>query len=107
MFEAAFYVMENITGYTGSLFSNPTVYFRKGNKFGRITQSHPDPTNIGRNKVRVASDYRIYNTAAGQAEEFYHGKAQHSSRNAYRTANNFDVLVLSKAIQLFPNKKSK
>ena len=52
------YQPENIIGYTGDL-SKPetvTVYFKKGNLYGRITQVHDDPENIGREAI-LKSDY--------------------------------------------------
>lgn len=107
MYEEAFYKKDNIIGYTGTLISNPTVYFREGNKFGRITQFHNNPSNIGRNKVRTASDYKITNTNYGKAEEYYDGGVRHKSRNPFRPANFFEKIILARAIDRFPDQKKK
>jgi hypothetical protein len=107
MYEDGFYVKENIIGYTGKLTSNPTVYFQKGSRFGRITQDHPNPSNIGRNKVRSALDYKISNSNGGKAQEYYNGAVQHSSRNPFKPANFVEKFLLSKAIDRFPDKKPK
>lgn len=107
-----FYVKANIIGYTGDLkdSSKVTVYFRNGNKFGRITQDHPHQDNIGRNQVRDCGDYRIGNNANNKCEEFYNGAVKHTSRNAFVAVpqTSVDTIdVLAKAITAFPNAKSK
>ncbi|UTW64087.1 hypothetical protein KFE98_08095 [bacterium SCSIO 12741] len=57
-----FYRPENIIGHTGDLNKNPTVYFRKGNEVGRITQKFDrNPLNEGREKVRSMDGYSIDN----------------------------------------------
>ena len=106
MYEGSFYVRGNIIGYTGDIESNPTVYFKEGNKFGRITQDHPIASNIGRNLVRTASDYKITNGSNGKAEEFYNGGVKHRSRNPFKTASWFEKFTLSKAIDRFKEKKT-
>ena len=106
MYEDDFYVKANITGYTGNLNINPTVYFKSGNKFGRITQDHPNKDNIGRNVVRTVLDYTIRNRN-GHAEEYYNGAVRHRSRGEYREASEYEKGVLATAIELFPNKKPK
>jgi hypothetical protein len=58
-YEDTFYVKSNIVGYTGNKFNYPTVYFRQGNRFGRITQKHQHANNIGRNKAKAKF---VYNT---------------------------------------------
>jgi hypothetical protein len=55
-YRADFYIRENIIGWTGNLFDNPTVYFIRNlddgtMEFGHITQDHPSPGNIGRGGV--------------------------------------------------------
>lgn len=86
-YEEEFYTPENIIGYTGDFQVNPTVYFKNGNKFGRITQTHADNDNIGRSLVREYTDYRIGNTApSGTAEEYYDGEVQHVSRHPFVAA---------------------
>jgi hypothetical protein len=107
MYEDAFYKKENIVGYTGNININPTVYFKRGNTFGRITQDHPNRSNIGRNKVRTKTDYKIANTASGHAEEYYDGRVQHRSRSLFKSASWFEKFKLAKAIALFPNQKPK
>jgi len=76
-----FYVNENLIGYTGDFYLNPTIYYLSnifgGNIngqpidkwilgtncfYGRVTQVYPDDiTNVGRNKVRKAAIYMISN----------------------------------------------
>ncbi len=107
-YEDDFYTAANIIGYTGDLNDNPSVYFQKGNKFGRITQEHDEADNIGRNIVREYADYRIGNTGkGGTAQEYYGGAVQHESRNAFiaRTAGNVDELA--KAINTFKELKAR
>jgi len=107
MYEDGFYKRSNIIGYTGDINVNPTVYFKNGNKFGRITQDHTNKSNIGRNEVRIAGDYRITNTHNGKAQEFYNGGVRHNSRNPFKPAGWLEKFKLAKAIQRFPNKKAK
>lgn len=82
-----FYVSSNIIGYTGNVDDCPTVYFKSGNEFGRITQRHPNAKNVGRNLVREAVDYYIDNTPFGNAREWYNNKGRvkyhHRSRNRF------------------------
>lgn len=101
-----FYVKANIIGYTGDLNDNPTVYFQKGNRFGRITQDHPHANNIGRNRVREYTDYRISNVD-GKAQEYYNGSVRHTSRNSFIAVTSDTAAVLALAISNFPNKKPK
>lgn len=101
-----FYTVENIIGYTGNVNLNPTVYFQKGNYFGRITQDHSCKDNIGRNEVRFAMDYRIENDGA-KAHEFYKGCRRHSSRNIFMKCGKDSLDELSKAIQRFQEEKPK
>ena len=57
------YQPENIIGYTGDL-SHPetvTVYFRKGNLFGRISQKSPESYNEGRELIGLSTDYHFKN----------------------------------------------
>jgi len=107
MYEDGFYKKENIIGYTGDINISPTVYFKCNNKFGRITQSHPNRSNIGRNIVRIANDYKISNGSNGHAEEYYDGAIRHRSRNAFRTASWLEKIKLAKAIDLFKDQKQK
>lgn len=108
-----FYTKENIIGYTGLLSNNPTVYFKRGDEFGRITQYHKDKDNIGRNVVREYSDYKITNNVNGKAEEFYDKTVNHTSRNRFiKVFNNPDenneaIDELAKAINKFKDLKSK
>ncbi len=109
-YEDEFYRKENIIGYTGALDENPTVYFRNGKTFGRITQDHSNPKNIGRNKIRLKEDYSITNDGnEGKAIEIYDGAVKHRSRNAFVTIEgNEDALpILEIAIEQFPNIKPK
>lgn len=56
-----FYMVQYIIGYSGNLHDFPTVYFRKGNEYGHITQKHPCPQNVGRMAVRSSANYWIGN----------------------------------------------
>jgi hypothetical protein len=103
-----FYVSGNIIGYTGDVNTNPTVYFRTGNTFGRITQDHPNRNNIGRNVVRTKGDYSIGNTGPnGVCQEFYDGAVQHTSRNPFNAVSDDNRATLANAITNFPNQKNK
>ena len=113
-YESLFYIRDNIVGYTGSLFGKgkdaPTVYFREGIKFGRITQWHKKADNIGRNKVRSDASYKIENRN-GKAYESWSG-GSHPSRNAFiditkSPVRDSELVILSKAIDNFPDKKTK
>ena len=62
-----FYTEENIVGYTGDINNNPTVYFEKnhGNgeiSYGRITQSHGDPENQGREFILKEKEGKVLRT---------------------------------------------
>lgn len=105
MYQDAFYISGNIIGYTGNLFRYPTVYFLNRSTFGRITQAHDDPTNIGRNVVRTKADYRIANSGGGRAQEFYDGRVQHNSRSRFIPVTDGNRPVLARAIARFPNQK--
>lgn len=110
-YESLFYTKENIIGYTGNISLFPTVYFRKGNRFGRITQQHSNPDNIGRNVVRIYEDYSLYNTAdSGKGVEFYNGKVRHRSRNPFVSAiglTDVELNTLASSIERFPHLKTK
>ncbi|WP_420009292.1 hypothetical protein [Xanthomonas sacchari] len=121
-YEDDFYIRGNIIGYTGALNNAPTVYFAKvfsdallGKKmfeFGRITQDHPHRDNMGRNKVRYARDYAIYNLQSDNQEyaaEFYQGDIRHRSRNPFIQVHEGDPAMdaLAAAIARFPDRKPK
>ncbi len=107
------YQAKNIIGYTGDhMFRDRvTVYFISGADFGRITQYYPDDeTNVGRNKVRTAHDYKIYNSKTdGCAVEFYDGSVQHESRSPFVPVGGNDILKyeLAKSILAHTELKSK
>lgn len=103
-----FFKKENIIGYTGDLKDNPTVYFKKGSEFGRITQDHGNADNIGRNKVRTADDYEIKNSGRnGNAQEFYNGAVKHNSRNPFVEVTDESIDELAKSISSFKELKPK
>jgi hypothetical protein len=113
-YEKDFYKKENIIGYTGDLNNNPSVYFKNGNKFGRITQVHDDATNIGRNEVREAADYTIANRRVNgrqcAVETYtYNGRqGHHCSRGQFIAVaqNDADTLnILARALILKPEAK--
>lgn len=69
-YEDAFYVVENIIGYSGPLYDHPTVYFRDGSgvgqsrngpRSGHITQLHEIKENMGRETVVNDPGYSIEN----------------------------------------------
>ncbi|MBN2321345.1 MAG: hypothetical protein JXR49_19855 [Acidobacteria bacterium] len=62
-YRSDFYIAKNITGYTGPIISNPTVYFRCGNESGHITQLHEVEANEGREEVIKDDKYVIENRA--------------------------------------------
>jgi hypothetical protein len=104
-----FYIPGNIVGYTGSLNLNPTVYFESRLNgditFGRITQDHDDPSNIGRGLVRTARDYQSYNRHGKHKEHAHSINFKHTSRSLFKPRVNSDTL--SRAIARFPNLKPK
>ncbi|MEM9259861.1 MAG: hypothetical protein AAGA62_09460 [Bacteroidota bacterium] len=106
-----FYHKSNIVGYTGNLYDAPTVYFERrtsyGIRFGHITQDHRFTINIGREKVREHSDYRMYNRG-GSAREYWNGAENHTSRTELRGKRELNMQalqVLAKAIDRFPDLK--
>lgn len=103
-----FYTRNNIIGYTGALADNPTVYFRNGNEFGRITQAHGNPNNVGRNVTRIAADYKIENSGPNEnAQEFYNGEIKHSSRNPFIEVTDKNRDILAHSIDTFTDIKPK
>ncbi|MBQ4822433.1 hypothetical protein [Aquimarina sp. MMG016] len=103
-----FFTAENIIGYTGELGMNPTVYFRDGDYFGRITQDHGHADNIGRNIVRFAPDYKIVNDiSSGSAYEYYDGAYRHKSRNKFIPVSSDSLYELELAINKFKEIKPK
>ncbi len=113
-----FYSAENIVGYTGTIGQNETVYFKKGDEYGRITQDHKQPENIGRNKVREDALYEIKNEdhddGKGLRAREYKGdgkggqKATHTSRNPFVPVDSEETRQeLAKAIDAFKNEKEK
>jgi hypothetical protein len=54
-----FYVVENMSGYTGDIHDNPTVYFYSYEEHGRITQDHHRKDNIGRDVVKTNTGHSI------------------------------------------------
>lgn len=108
-----FYKRENIIGYTGDIDDNPTVYFRDANNnFGRITQYHNDPSNIGRNEIRQYADYRIENVwdnnvSGPRAKEYYGGRYRHTSRNLFHPVDEDNIDQLAEAIDNFRYAKTK
>ena len=85
-----FYTAQNIIGYTGALHDFPTVYFRcdRRNLIGRITQRHPYPQNVGRNRPSTSIGYTMGNemTANGMrlVERHPNGRT-HTSRNIFHS----------------------
>lgn len=121
-----FYRVDHIIGYTGKIGKLPTVYFRReidmGIEFGRITQTYPRKSNIGRGRVHVERDYKVYNVQVKesvlflftkirtQAFEYYDGDVQHISRNAFVKKEDFeenDLNVLAQSIIKFTEKKTR
>jgi len=82
-----FYVPENIIGYTGKLGENPTIYFEKREDgkvtFGRITQQHGNPKNVGREMIRMRSesDYDAKNTYAAEIDGKNVTRKDYSEKN--------------------------
>jgi len=106
------YAADNLIGYTGQIHKMPTVYFRKGNLFGHITQYHDLPQNNGREEVGNSAEYKIANEpqkdGTSRCVERIGTKAFHTSRNLFIPAdkvNSEDKAVLLQAIWKFPEKK--
>lgn len=105
------YNMRNIIGYTGDLAYFPTVYFRRGNEYGHITQHHMLPYNVGREEVAFHLQYHIGNYYRGgriKAIEWEGMNNIHTSRNPFITRDNFrpgDLLTLAAALYRFPDVK--
>ncbi|WP_459209131.1 hypothetical protein [Aquimarina rhabdastrellae] len=94
-----FYKKANIIGYTGTIGSNETVYFKDGNEYGHITQDHNFVTNIGRETVRSASDYKIENRSSdGRCQESANGVVFHVSRNPFIAVDSSTIDQLADAI---------
>jgi hypothetical protein len=110
-YQDIFYTADNMIGYTGQVHKMPTVYFRKGNAWGRITQYHSNNLNIGRNVVRVKAGYTIANENVNGEEkcvERVNGKPLHTSRNRLITNDSIgeeDRAVLLQAIWKYPDEK--
>ncbi len=103
-----FYVAENIIGYTGDVGSNPSVYFRSGSEWGRITQDHDKKTNIGRAFVRDTMPYTIVNETRvikGEQKEvsveYVNGEEHHVSRNKFFPVSDENRDALAFAIKAF------
>ncbi|MEM9784510.1 MAG: hypothetical protein AAF899_18795 [Pseudomonadota bacterium] len=104
----------------------PTVYFSwetfDGIEFARITQTYPDPKNVGRGAVRTSRDYKIYNVqvekkvlglftkTVTQGLEYYDGHVQHMSRNEFISKDEFaehDLALCAQSIKKFTEIKPK
>lgn len=101
-----FYIPQYIIGFTGFLDKSPTVYFKHGLEFGRITQEHAHKNNIGRNLVRSDAGYQIVNNK-GHAEEYYGGKTRHKSRHPFNSVNDKNRDILALTIKKFEKLKPK
>ncbi len=63
-YEADFYTVANVVGYTGNLRTqNGSLYFHdpRKSKHGRITMGHDQPPNNGRGVPSTTSDYQRKN----------------------------------------------
>src|SRR5210317_838788 len=106
-----FYVAENLIGYTGDLHSFPTVYFKKGDEFGHITQKHDSGTNVGRGSVRKDSTYTIGNEMVkGKMKllEKRRGKVFHQSRSTLTRIDDMtpdDKAIVLQAIWTYTDEK--
>jgi hypothetical protein len=113
-----FYIKENIIGYTGELYENPTVYFLKKHpngkyEFGHITQDHQLYDNIGREKVKYSSTYWVGNMSfdklglEASSVEATRGKIFHQSRSLITKVYNpsAQVNTLASVISKFQNCK--
>lgn len=116
-----FYTPENIIGHTGKLHEHPTVYFRDGDEFGHITQTHQYGWNVGRERVgreiRGRRYYHIENqtiNGALRAVEFFVDRSGrvdvfHYSRNPFidcSRANTDQLAILASAIWRFQERKA-
>lgn len=103
------YNVKNIIGYTGSLDYNPTVYFKKGNQVGHITQHHDDDSNVGREIGISSPAYSISNSGeGGTAQEKLYGEEYHTSRNPFIPVTSLqEIERLAPAIEEFKNLKER
>ena len=106
-----FYNAENIIGYTGDIDDGPTVYFLRDlgayKLYGRITQKHDHPKNIGREEVRQADTYENKRDS-GVMGEWVDGICVHPSRNPFvpiAEVEDFQQIWLRISITKFPDKK--
>ena len=110
-----FYIVENIVGYTGKLGKSPTVYFKKGDETGHITQYHELDSNVGREEVLSDPGYRYDGTMYDDInkknvlyEEWPKYRIEHWSRNPLIPRDKIDkgdFSILCQAIYLFTEKK--
>lgn len=107
-----FYCIRNIIGYTGDLRYCPTVSFRRGHEYGRITQNHRLPHNIGREEVVLHAGYRMENRRLEDHKlhlvEWEGDEAVQVSRNAFVKRRWFrpgGARTLALAIVRFPDLK--
>lgn len=119
-YRADFYARENIVGYTGQLYSQPTVYFRCGEEFGRITQQHENPLEVGREEVLALPDgfdyvieNQLHDGKLVGVETLVHPDRGvvpvHTSREKFIDCRRLKIDVfatLAQAIRLFPGIKS-
>jgi len=108
-----FYIVANIVGYTGNIAQSPTVYFRGGNEYGRITQKHDITTNLGRNTVHNDPTYQFQNQLQPNGAlcmvEMSQGQVVHTSRNQFVPAAGLgpgNMALLAQAIVTFPHEKT-
>lgn len=115
-YKSDFYTRDNIIGYTGNLIGTPTVYFERktsrGTEYGRITQKHDNPNNVGRNVVRESSLYlrgnRMRSGGMRYVENDLENGTRHTSRNALQPVrNDAERFLLAKSISNFRDCKPK
>ncbi len=107
-----FYVAGNIIGYTGTIQSNPTVYFQNGASFGHITQNHKIKENIGREEVFWRPNYSITNELIKNRPtcvERIGSQVIHESRNKFISVHAMSSLhknILKRSILNFTQMKA-
>ena len=102
----ALYQPQNVTGFTGRLGHDPTVYYHSGDVFGHITQAHDIPENVGREMPISDPTYTATNTGPlGELEERSQGRVFHTSRNPLVGATPTTTPSLVHAHTAFPELK--
>ncbi len=79
-----FYIKDNVIGYTqANKGQSPTIYFKKDDYYGHITQEHNHPDNVGREYIMRDSKYEFANQNGRLVEASEHLNMYHKSRSEF------------------------